>query len=181
MAMTSTHEQSKPGLPAAHAGPQESLDFDAVFQEYWQRVCAVAYRLTGDPDESQDLALETFLRLHQAPPENMQNIGGWLYRVATRLGLNHLRARTRRWRYESAAGSSAGAQGLEDLLETSLEAQRVRAALGRMKPRSAEIILLRSAGLSYAEIAGALGIRPSSVGALLGRAEREFEQQYWQD
>jgi RNA polymerase sigma-70 factor (ECF subfamily) len=178
MTMTSIRERSKPGLPAAHSETQELPDFDSVFQQYWSRVCAVAYRLTGDYDEAQDLALETFLKLHQDPPSHDANLAGWLYRVTTRLGLNHLRARARRRRYESEAGQQDAAASLESLLDQSLESQRVRAALGRMKPRSAELVLLRSAGLTYAEIAAALEIRPASVGALLGRAEREFEKQY---
>jgi DNA-directed RNA polymerase specialized sigma24 family protein len=47
-----------------------------------------------------------------------------------------------------------------------------------MKPRSAKTLVLRYSGLSYAEIANAIGVSPNSVGTLLARAEREFEQQY---
>ena len=181
MAMTSTHERSKPGLPAANARSQEGLDFDSIFQEYWNRVCAVIYRLVGDPDETQDLALETFLRLHQNPPEDPSNIAGWLYRVATRLGLNSLRSNARRQRYELEASVLNEPVSVERLLDASQERQQVLATLKRMKPQAAELVLLRSAGLSYAEIAAALDIRPSSVGTLLARAEREFEKHYLRD
>jgi RNA polymerase sigma-70 factor, ECF subfamily len=181
MAMTSTHERSKPGLPAARTESQEALDFESIFQEYWNRVCAVIYRLVGDPDETQDLALETFMRLHQNPPEDSTNLAGWLYRVATRLGLNSLRSHARRQRYESEASQLNKPASVEKLLEASQERQQVLAAIQRMKPQAAELILLRSAGLSYAEIAAALDIRSSSVGTLLRRAEREFEKHYLRD
>ena len=46
----------------------------------------------GDADEAQDLALETFWRLYSSPPRRTENVGGWLYRVALRLGYNALRA-----------------------------------------------------------------------------------------
>jgi RNA polymerase sigma-70 factor (ECF subfamily) len=52
----------------------------------------------------------------------------------------------------------------------------VRAALLAIKPRSARILLLRYSGLSYAEIAAALEIAQGSVGTLLARAEKEFEE-----
>ena len=44
--------------------------FESVFKEHWQRVYGVLYRLLGDPDEAQDLALEAFWRLHQRLPQN---------------------------------------------------------------------------------------------------------------
>ena len=55
---------------------------------------------------------------------------------------------------------------------------RVRAVLAEMKARDAELLLLRTDGLAYREIAQVLGVQPSSVGTLLARAEREFERRY---
>jgi RNA polymerase sigma-70 factor, ECF subfamily len=40
------------------------------------------------------------------------------------------------------------------------------------------VLLLRYSGLSYAEIAEALDVSPTSVGTLLARAEQEFEKLY---
>jgi RNA polymerase sigma-70 factor (ECF subfamily) len=51
-------------------------------------------------------------------------------------------------------------------------------ALTEIKPRSAKILLLRGMGLSYAEVADAVGVAPGSVGTLLARAQREFHQAY---
>jgi RNA polymerase sigma-70 factor (ECF subfamily) len=53
--------------------------------------------------------------------------------------------------------------------------QRVLAAL---KPRDAQMLLLRSSGMSYRELAETLGIQPGSVGSMLARAEQEFERRY---
>jgi RNA polymerase sigma-70 factor (ECF subfamily) len=60
------------------------------------------------------------------------------------------------------------------------ERVRVRAALARLPERSAKLLLLRHAGLSYAEIAAAVEVAPGSVGTLLARAERAFVAQYEQ-
>jgi RNA polymerase sigma-70 factor (ECF subfamily) len=47
-----------------------------------------------------------------------------------------------------------------------------------MKPREAQLLLLRSSGLAYREVAQTLGIQPGSVGTLLARAEAEFERRF---
>ncbi len=157
-------------------------DYDLLFQEYWSSICHVVYQIVGDMDEAQDLALEAFIKLYRRPPAKNQNLGGWLYRVATNLGLNALRARKRRQHYEAQAGKSAletpTAPDPEKEIERRQDQMRVRAVLGELKTRSAQVLILRYSGLSYAEIATALGIAPGSVGVLLARAEREFEKQY---
>jgi RNA polymerase sigma-70 factor (ECF subfamily) len=159
-------------------------DFDAVFQQYWPRLVGVLFRLTGDRDEAEDLALEVFWRMLKTPPvvDDLSDPGGWLYRVAVHLGYNALRSRKRRGRYEHAAGAQAAeASELstpEVQVEQRLERERVRRILARMRPRSAQLLVLRHSGLSYAEVAEALGTKPSSVGTLLARAEKEFERLY---
>ncbi|PMP85558.1 MAG: RNA polymerase subunit sigma-24, partial [Roseiflexus castenholzii] len=54
------------------------------------------------------------------------------------------------------------------------ERDQVRAALATMPQRQAHLLLLRHAGLSYAEVAAVLNLAPGSVGTLLARAERAF-------
>jgi RNA polymerase sigma-70 factor (ECF subfamily) len=175
--MTFTRKQVKT-MPAESTAP----DFESLFQEHWNRVCGVVYRLVGDWAEAEDLALDALWQLYRRPPRDVSNLGGWLYRVATRLGFNALRSRRRRQHYELESGFQVLDMDTHDdpaqALEQAQERQRVRATLSCMKPRSAELLILRHSGLSYSEIAAALGIAPGSVGTLLSRAEREFEQSY---
>jgi RNA polymerase sigma-70 factor (ECF subfamily) len=160
------------------------IDLDAALQEHWPRIYGVLFRLTGDPDEAEDLALEVFYRLHHKPPpvNDALNLGGWLYRVALNLGYNALRAARRRKRYEQEAGAWAlehdAPSEPHHEAERRLERQQVRAALARLKPREAQLLILRYSGLSYAEMAAALQVAPGSVGTLLARAEKAFEQVY---
>ena len=58
------------------------------------------------------------------------------------------------------------------------QAALVRATLAELPEKQQTYILLRSIGLSYAEIAEATGVASASVGSLLGRAEREFRRRY---
>ncbi len=88
---------------------------EAAFRQHWSRVYGVLFRLVGDGDEAEDLALETFWRLYRRSPVLDENkLGGWLYRVATNLGFNALRSRRRRQQYEARAGASALEQGKPD-------------------------------------------------------------------
>ncbi len=161
---------------------REATDFEALFQEHWNRVCGILFRLVGDWDEAQDLAIDTYEQLYRRPPKDDTNLSGWLYRVATNRGLNALRARERRARYEQKAGrlklEEDQPEDPADVLERKQEQAQVRITLGLMKPRSAQLLILRHSGLSYAEIASAIEVSPNSVGTLLARAEREFEKQY---
>jgi RNA polymerase sigma-70 factor (ECF subfamily) len=102
--------------------------------------------------------------------------------VAANKALNALRARKRRQGYEGQAAvlalESEAPGDPEAVVEQIQERQRVRAALGVIKPRAAQILILRHSGMTYAEIAAALQISPASVGTLLARAEMEFERAY---
>jgi RNA polymerase sigma-70 factor (ECF subfamily) len=178
--VTITIGHVKPKSLSITTGP----DFEAVFQQHWPRVVALLFRLTGDRDEAEDLALEVFWRLHRRPPvlEGGSDPGGWLYRVATRLGYNALRSQKRRGRYEQEAGAQTAVRSTPPTPETQVELrqerERVRRVLARMRPRSAQILILRHSGLSYAEVAAALETAPGSIGTLLARAEKEFERLY---
>lgn len=177
--MTLTADKIQPSL-------EQRTDawLEAAFNHHWSRVYGVLYRLIGDHAEAEDLALEVFWRLHSQRISlvNEQSLGGWLYRVALNLGFNALRARKRRQRYETQAGKfdleNASALDPAEQVERVLEQRRVRKALASMKPRSAQLLILRHSGLTYAEAAEVLSVAPGSIGTMLARAEREFEECY---
>ncbi|MEW5717112.1 MAG: sigma-70 family RNA polymerase sigma factor [Chloroflexota bacterium] len=175
----------------ARQAKSTSAQFDATFLEHWTPICRVLVRLVGDPAEAQDLALETFWRLASRQRvlsdsrrmRDESNLGGWLYRVATNLGLNALRARKRRQRHELDAGRWEIEMRVSDpaqIVAAEEERARVRAVLAAMDTRQAQLLTLRYSGLSYADLAATLNVAPASVGTLLARAEREFESRYRQ-
>jgi RNA polymerase sigma-70 factor (ECF subfamily) len=160
-----------------------SPDFETLFQEHWARVFRILQRLVGDPSEAEDLALETFLRLYdQRPKEDGLNLGGWLYRVATNLGLHSIRSWKRREHYETTAGrfalENARDEAPAEILAREEERQQVRRVLAGMNQKHSQLLILRHSGLSYKEIASTLQLAPASIGPLLVRAEREFEKKY---
>jgi RNA polymerase sigma-70 factor (ECF subfamily) len=163
---------------------QPEASFESLFQAYWSKVRSLLVGLVGDQDEAEDLALEVFWRLYTRRPKEVkgQNLSGWIYRVAPNLGYNALRSQKRRQHYEERAGrdhlQADSSLSPAQEFEKAEQRQQIRQALSQMKPRSAQILVLRYSGLSYAEIAAALSLAPASIGSLLARAEREFEKRY---
>jgi len=162
----------------------KSEAFAALFRQHYDRVYQVLYRLVGD--QADDLAQEVFLRLYQRPPrETGAELAGWLYRVATRLGYNALRGR-RRWQNQrDSLGQQTWGQGWQQPpVDPQVQAEQhatqmaVRAALAQLKQRDASLLTLRASGLSYRELAETLGLRASSVGKMLSRAEAAFAKVY---
>jgi RNA polymerase sigma-70 factor (ECF subfamily) len=166
------------------AGSRASEWFEALFRGHYPRLVGLLARLTGDRGQAEEIAAEAFSKLarRSALLASREDVTAWVYRVATNAGLDALRAAARRRKTEEAAVAEqirAGGEGgaLEGLLREERSA-RVRAVLAVMKPRDAQLLLLRSGEMAYREIAQTLGIQPSSVGTLLARAEREFERRY---
>jgi RNA polymerase sigma-70 factor (ECF subfamily) len=174
------HEAESPPGPAEWS---ESA-FETIFLEHYARVVAVLFRVVGDRARAEELADDVFWKIYRQPlPVGREhNVGGWLYRAATRLGLDALRAAARRRRYEQAAAingvvSDAAIDPLDKVLRAE-KRHRVREALAQIKPAQAQLLILRHSGLSYQELAQALGVKASSIGTLLARAETEFEKRY---
>ncbi len=193
--MVDTINNVRPKIARAHENaPSESNtdsearntadDFEGIFRAHWTRVCAVLYRLVGDQDEAEDLALEVFWRLYRRSMKagKPENLGGWLYRVTVNLGYNALRSYKRRTQYEEQAGhlllDHQPDLNTAQAAEQAEDREQVRKVLAKMKPRDAQLLILRHSGYSYSEIAIALELSPGSVGTLLARAEKDFEKRF---
>ena len=160
--------------------------FEQLFLQYYGRIVGVLFRLVGDRDRAEELANDVFVKLYRnpLPPRPDGNLGGWLYRTATNLGIDALRAAARRQHYERAAVHHAVQAGntpnpLDEVLREE-KRSLVRAALAALRPAQAQILILRSSGLSYNDLAESLGVQRGSIGTMLARAEREFEKRYLQ-
>jgi RNA polymerase sigma-70 factor (ECF subfamily) len=73
------------------------------FEEHRGRLRAVAYRMLGSLEEADDAVQETWVRFSAAGADQVENLGGWLTTIASRVCLNTLRARAAR--PETLAGS----------------------------------------------------------------------------
>lgn len=166
---------------------QDEALFESLFLQHYGLVHRVLLRLLGDEAEAEDISQRVFLKLYHSMERLLAqadeaNIAGWLYRVAVNEGYNALRGRRRRtsWheklaRWWPLTHSPPDPAQLAERRDTQTQ---VRQILTDMKPRDAQLLLLRHAGLSYKELAVALEITPGSVGPLLTQAKRTFAEKY---
>ncbi|HQX62043.1 MAG TPA: sigma-70 family RNA polymerase sigma factor [Thermomicrobiales bacterium] len=185
--VTATMIDTKASDPSDHTLLRESRGgdaraFEALFTRYYLLVYGVVARIVGDAAEAEELTQETFLRLYLRPIEATEsaNVRAWLLRVGTNAAFNAVRARRRRagWLRRLAGRADARATGDDpsSIVADRDEADRVRQVLAQLPERQRAALALRASGLSYAEVAGVLGVRPGSVGTILARAERAFRE-----
>jgi len=185
-------------LSQARAG--NSGAFDRLVERHQDRIYGLLLRLTGSPEEAEDLAQECFLR---ACRSLSQFQGGsafytWLYRIALNLARSERRSKQRRREMEVpvaalASGGKRGEEaGREDPEGGGIEmaavqsgpeeeaarremADRVQQALGELSPEHREVVVLRDVeGMEYEEIAGLAGVSREAVKSRLHRARGEL-------
>src|SRR5262245_22132644 len=87
-------------MTADETGSETTTDLDSLFSAQFKRIARLIARVTRDPSRAEELAVEVFLKWSRTPNANRSHAVGWLYRTAMRVGLNELRAETRRRWYE---------------------------------------------------------------------------------
>lgn len=159
----------------------ESEIFKQLFYEHYPVVRRKLAALVRDDTAADDLAQDVFLRLYRNPPDDPGALGAWLHRVLTRVGYDYLnkKARERQLQnkqellYSEELSPPTG----EEAVLSKMDQEEVRLWLDELPERDRKALLLRYSGYSYAEIAGALGVRPPVVGTLLSRATLKLKQQ----
>jgi RNA polymerase sigma-70 factor (ECF subfamily) len=144
-------------------------NLEDLFRAEYPSVARLIASITRDPGRAEELAVEVFLRWDKQGP--LENSPAWLRRTAIHLALDELR---RRRRLESLQAFLPW-RAPQNQIETQTQVTRALAAL---KPREAELLLLRAEGLTYEELAQACRLNPASVGTLLARARKSFEKEY---
>jgi RNA polymerase sigma-70 factor (ECF subfamily) len=162
--------------------------YDFIYDRHSQRVSNICRRMLGNPDDAQEATQETFLRVYQALGRfnGRYQLGAWIARIATNVCLDTLRARTRK-------PSEATPTELIELdpcntdseidpaviYIRNMESRRVRRVLASLPPMHRAAIVLRDfEGLSYDEVAIALGITDVQVKALIHRARKGFKRSW---
>jgi RNA polymerase sigma-70 factor (ECF subfamily) len=157
-----------------------ALAFEEIFRQYYARVARLIARVVRDPGRAEEIAVEVFWKLSRSPQAQGDRVGGWLYRTSVRAGLYELRRQSRRDRFAHFLRRDERPPDPEELHAAAEIRRQVRAVLASMDTRQAELVLLRSNGLSYEEVAAALQLNPASVGTLLSRAHQAFRKEYVQ-
>ena len=148
--------------------------WEEVARDHGRFLYTVAYRLTGNHDDAQDLVQEVLLRVRRGlatfTPGSLE---GWLSRITTNAFLDEVRKRRRR-PLEVVPDLPEPLVGVDDDLDAALAAQRlpdeIQDALRALPPDfRAAIVLCDVVGLDYAEIAATLDIPPGTVRSRIHR------------
>jgi RNA polymerase sigma-70 factor (ECF subfamily) len=147
--------------------------FTALYRAQSDRVYALCLRMTGDSSRAVELAQDVFVhlwhKLDQLHPD--KDAGAWVWRLATNVVLNELRAERRRQRREELTAAPDLAVA-ESAAVTPLPIRRMDldTALAKLPPRARAVFLLHVEGYSHEEIARELRIAPGTARAQLHRA-----------
>ena len=148
--------------------------WEEVARTYGRFLYTVAYRLTGDHDDAQDLVQEVLIRVRKGlaryEPGSME---GWLSRIATNAFLDEVRRRKRRPQ-ELVADHTERVLPPSPSADEALNAEVLPADVGealRSLPEDyrAAVVLCDVVGLSYQEIADALGVPAGTVRSRIHR------------
>ena len=164
----------------------EDEQFAAIFREIYPRLCRFLEGLLGDPGGAQDLAQETFLRLHRFGCERLpaNESRFWLFRVARNLALNELTRRQTRTKFAASVaaifsfGSPAAATPEEQLAQAEQAQLAARLLVILPADQRAALLLREQEGMSYAEIARALDISESKVKVDIFRARQTLRARW---
>jgi len=158
----------------------EAMTFEELFLLEYSRVANVALRILGDRAAAEDVAQEAFASFSRRRVRIGDGSRGWLCAAAVHGALNELRSRRRRdSRERTVVRLESPAIAPDPFEAVALEQTReaVRQAMKRLPERSAELLSLRYAGLSYKEIAVALRLDEAQIGTLLARAQSAFRKE----
>jgi RNA polymerase sigma-70 factor (ECF subfamily) len=167
------------GLRAVATPRTDDESFEALFKAEYARVAGIANRVLVDQHEAEDVAQEVFVDFHRLHSASAQYAPAWLHRAAAHAALNRLRGARRRQKREVAQAAEESDRVLDPqkLFEVSEDRRQVREALARLAPKPAAVLVLRASGLSYSEVAQALGVGIGQVGTLLRRAEASLRKE----
>ena len=171
-------------------GQGDRQAFAVLFERHHASLVRYAHRFMGEPARAEEAAQEIFIKLYQSSGQYRvrARFKTFLFRVATNHCLNEAR-KARRWWWRSSAASGQqsseaessvesladarlpGADRPDDLVEGRELEQVVNRALLKMSARErAAFSMCRFEGLSYREIAEAMGTSESAVKSLIHRA-----------
>jgi RNA polymerase sigma-70 factor (ECF subfamily) len=159
------------------------LDSHAVaarFEAHRPQLLAVATRLLGSPTEAEDAVQEAWLRLDRHGIEGIDNLGGWLTTVVSRICLDHLRSRSTRSEEpidpvaHEFGDDGPGPEDAAMLAESTVEALGV--VLDTLSPIERVAFVLHDVfDVPFEQIAAIVDRSPAATRQLASRARRRVQ------
>jgi RNA polymerase sigma-70 factor (ECF subfamily) len=167
----------------------ETSAFRELVQRHQRRAFAIAFSLVKDEEDAREVVQEAFIRVYRglAQFHGGSSFFTWLYRIVTNLSIDVIRRPARR---DTTLDESIELDDTTDAPMARFEAadpldavhrselrQRIEAALGELPPYHRGVIVMRELqGMSYEEIAEAMGVSKGTVMSRLFHARRKLQK-----
>ncbi len=161
----------------ATGDPAAMPSWDELVRQHADRVYRLAYRLSGNVHDAEDLTQETFIRVFRSLSSyRAGTFEGWLHRITTNLFLDMVRRRNR-IRMEALPEDydrvPSDRPDPEQIYHDSRLAPDLQQALASLAPEfRAAVVLCDVEGLSYEEIAATLGVKLGTVRSRIHRGRQ---------
>jgi RNA polymerase sigma factor (sigma-70 family) len=150
------------------------------FEDHRGHLRRVAYRMLGSLGEADDAVQEAWLRLARSDAKDIDNLGGWLTTVVSRVSLDMLRSRKARQEEPLAKGPGEAAAAIGPSANPEEEAQLASSVglallvvLETLDPAERLAFVLHDMfDLPFEEIAAIVGRTPAAARQLASRARR---------
>jgi len=159
-------------------------ELEQIYREHYKRVLSAAYRVTGNPQDAEDVLQTVFMRLvrREGGSPLSDSPGSYLHRAAINASLDIVRSRhsSRTSPLDDVEPLLAEAdQKSPERLQGSGEIRdEIRKALSKMSPKSAEVFILRYfEGYGNHEIARMLGASRSTINVILHRTRLKLREE----
>jgi RNA polymerase sigma-70 factor (ECF subfamily) len=177
-------------VAACRAGDRRA--FQLLFERYERKVYAVAYGFLRNPEDALDVVQEAFIKVYRYLPnfEGQSSFYTWLYRIAANLCIDHMRRSGRKRDVEfddklrhdneesggefvavSALGEPEGSVNNKEILSA------VSSSLEHLSDKHRAVIVMRELqGMSYADMAKAMGCSKGTIMSRLFHARRNMQK-----
>lgn len=174
-----SNQEGKPLATATVSFTEPSEAVSRLFAEHHRRVLRAAYRITGSMADAEDVAQAVFLRLMNSTQPDVKNAASYLYRAAINGALDLLRRRKSAAAepLDAAASVATGSVSPESEASGRQLGKLLRAAIGELSPRAAEMFTLRYLEeLGNREIAVLMGTSQAVVAVTLHNARARLKR-----
>jgi RNA polymerase sigma-70 factor (ECF subfamily) len=169
----------------------DSMAFQELVEGYKKKVYYIAYDITGDHDDAEDVSQEVFIKVFRSLKTFRRNakLSSWLYQISVNASIDLLRKKSSKQEKlmddleradirENLSGSSTYAQNPEQSAENIMVQHRISQALQKISPKERSVFVMRHYNeLKIREIAEILNVSPGTVKALFYRATRKLRKE----
>jgi len=169
----------------------DNTAFQEFVERYKKKIYYVAYDITGDHDDAEDVSQEVFIKVLRSLKTFRRNakISSWLYQISVNASIDLLRKKSSKPEklmddiervdiQENLPVSSTHAQNPEQSAEDFIIQNHISEALQKVSPKERSVFVMRHYNeLKIREIAEILSVSPGTVKALFYRATRKLRKE----